>query len=78
MKSKKRSLVKSTKKSSCLILDFLKHKKLPFHGAASGLALMVVGSIIAISIISIIGLIIFVPSVGAMAMKLLKGKASVR
>lgn len=72
MKSKKYHVAKHTKKQSFLSLDFLKHPKLPFRGTVSGLALIIVGWLIAVTAVIVIGILIFVPSVGSYAMKFLR------
>ncbi|MCL4366794.1 hypothetical protein M1563_01350 [Patescibacteria group bacterium] len=73
MKSKKRRVARSSRKqSSFLSLDFLKHHKTPFHGATLGLGLIVLGSLVAIGIVTIIGIIVFVPSMGAMIIKFVR------
>lgn len=76
MRSKKRRVVKTAhRNNSVLSLDFLRHPKTPVRGAGIGLVLMVGGWLLVMSIVTIIGIIIFVPSVGAMVMKTLGMKS---
>lgn len=65
MKSKKVS-------KSFLPTDFLNFKKTPIHGVGLGVVLIIIGWLITLGLVTLVGVIIFVPSAGAMVMKYLK------
>lgn len=64
-------MVPHKNKKTLLSLDFLKHPKAPIRGAGIGLVVMVVGWLFVMSLVTLIGVIIFIPSAGVMIMKAL-------